>query len=528
METLGVSISNRVEHTDGLAASFIPELLPRASVTAFLDRLEQLETHRTLAELLVAPCRERDMNGVNMSHTQDDIFSFRVRNFPTAVSRIDSSSARAQSVGRARLSSQVVGGLLLHVQRHTPTELKEVSEAPKQLRFQKLRYRYSRTAGQASRNYSNERYGRNPILLPFSESYDEQEAIRVMHSFNGLSSYNMEKPRVAYDLFEPVALEGFPHGFPILLSTQMSTATLQKARRWIEEAGYLDGNVYHVRAFILAHNIELSGNAFGRFHFWFPSFGSVESHVDFGGTFSVGFCHDRVYDMKLMMKQTIFNVLFLTLLAAHMWWAVCRMGEKRSPSGDSAANTSAGQISAVRPAYWRSSNDFQSLWTNNNKKFWFLRISIDVVGITFEAVALVIWLLILWRSHVCFTDAQGASALDSGPQLVSSGSFADHILLNRGVQSMARDFHATHTLHGLQTVYHLVQAVVILTMISQALLSISFQVSSFLNFPLNCMGEASGFVIQPIYNLLVVFFPCADAQAAFISTDLIGNAVINM
>jgi hypothetical protein len=144
-------------------------------------------------------------------------------------------------------------------------------------------------------------------LLLFS--YDEQEAIRVMHSFNGLSSYNMvgqqsgvfvlpqeyvsanlldfqrafaralaydlrlcmkkqEKPRVAYDLFEPVALEGFPHGFPILLSTQMSTATLQKARRWIEEAGYLDGNVYHVRAFILAHNIELSGNAFGRFHFW--------------------------------------------------------------------------------------------------------------------------------------------------------------------------------------------------------------------------------------------------------------------
>jgi hypothetical protein len=45
--------------------------------------------------------------------------------------------------------------------------------------------------------------------------------------------------------------------------------------------------------------------------------------------------------------------------------------------------------------------------TNNNKKFWFLRISIDVIGITFEAVALVIWLLILWRSHVCFTDAQG-------------------------------------------------------------------------------------------------------------------------
>jgi ATP-dependent protease Clp ATPase subunit len=61
METLGASISNRVEHTDGLAASLIPELLPRASVTAFLDRLEQLETHRTLAELLVAPCRERDM-----------------------------------------------------------------------------------------------------------------------------------------------------------------------------------------------------------------------------------------------------------------------------------------------------------------------------------------------------------------------------------------------------------------------------------------------------------------------------------
>jgi hypothetical protein len=91
----------------------------------------------------------------------------------------------------------------------------------------------------------------------------------------------------------------------------------------------------------------------------FPSFGSVESHVDFGGTFSVGFCHDRVYDMKLMMKQTLFNVLFLSLLAAHMWWAVCRMGEKRSPSGD---NTSAGQIPAVRPAYWRSSNDFQSLW----------------------------------------------------------------------------------------------------------------------------------------------------------------------
>jgi len=85
----------------------------------------------------------------------------------------------------------------------------------------------------------------------------------------------------------------------------------------------------------------------------------------------------------------------------------------------------------------------------------------DILGVTFEALALVVWLVILWMSHMCFDDAQQTMVRRSassvlGPSGGSTHSASYGQLVGHPCQEklsllpVADKIDAMYTLHNLQ------------------------------------------------------------------------------
>jgi len=318
-----------IDHLQKSATS--EEFSGQVSRSVSLDRLERLQTHHALAtSLTTGVCNgHNETKDATRMHASRAILSFHIDTLQKGNgTNQQRQHPKVQSIGSARLSSRVVGGLLLQAERLSSGCRQ--SSAPVSgwaRRFGKLRNIVSTTVPP-----DDESYGRNPVLIPFTKSYVEETAISVMNS-NASSQYPMENPQIAQNIFHPVPLlSGFPRGHPLLVSTQLTVDDLLKALTWIDEAGYVDGRANMIRAFVLVRNSDLSATACAQLQFRFPANGKVKCHAKFGGTFSVGFCRNQVYDVPLMMKQTVFNMVFISLLAAHMWWLVRRMGDKRRSS----------------------------------------------------------------------------------------------------------------------------------------------------------------------------------------------------